>query len=320
MVSTFTPNIQLEEPARGDDVGVWDTPVNNNMTVVDLVAGGIATIGLNSSPVVLSAAQFQSKGIVFNSTLTASVSITFPTSFKKSYEVTNACTGINFVITLGTTAAGGQVIAVPPGETIDVVNDGTNLKYKNLGRVGSYMDFAATAVPGWITACTVPPYLNCDGTSFSSATYPVLAVVLGGTTLPDARGRTRHALNQGTGRVTAGGNSIDGNTLLAGGGTQSLLQVNLPNVNFVNSGIAADATLSFNYGYNSLSALTPIQFAMGTYNTGGSFAAHNGNGGVGGLVGINTVITSQGVSNSGGASQVFCSPGFIGGITLIRAG
>jgi hypothetical protein len=26
MASTFTPNIQLEEPARGDDVGTWDTP------------------------------------------------------------------------------------------------------------------------------------------------------------------------------------------------------------------------------------------------------------------------------------------------------
>ncbi|MEH2547137.1 hypothetical protein V1283_003782 [Bradyrhizobium sp. AZCC 2262] len=28
MVSTFTPNIQLEEPARGDQVGFWHTPVN----------------------------------------------------------------------------------------------------------------------------------------------------------------------------------------------------------------------------------------------------------------------------------------------------
>ena len=43
MASTFTPNIQLEEPARNDDVGVWDTPVNNNMTLVDLVVGAIAS-------------------------------------------------------------------------------------------------------------------------------------------------------------------------------------------------------------------------------------------------------------------------------------
>src|SRR6267142_6458938 len=93
MVSTFTPNIQLEEPARGDQVGVWDTPVNSNMTSLDLVAGGITTISLNNSPVVLAAAQFQSKAITFNSTLTGGVLITFPTSFKKSYEIQNLCTG-----------------------------------------------------------------------------------------------------------------------------------------------------------------------------------------------------------------------------------
>src|SRR5882724_5335614 len=117
MVSTFTPNIQLEEPARGDQAGTWDTPVNNNMTLIDLVAGAITTISLNNSPVVLAAAQFQSKGITFNSTLTGSCAITFPTSFHKSYEIQNLCSGSSaFVITLGTTAAGGQVIGCPPGE------------------------------------------------------------------------------------------------------------------------------------------------------------------------------------------------------------
>src|SRR5882672_4854572 len=139
MVSTFTPNIQLEEPARGDQVGVWDTPVNSNMTTIDKVAGAITTISLNNSPVVLGAAQYQSKQITFNSTLTGSVAITFPTSFHKSYEIQNLCTGSSaFIITLATTAAGGQAIGVPPGETIDCFNDGTNLKFKNLGRVGSH--------------------------------------------------------------------------------------------------------------------------------------------------------------------------------------
>src|SRR5258705_6767566 len=167
MVSTFTPNIQLEEPARGDQVGVWDTPVNNNETLTDLVVGAITTIGLNNSPVVLAAAQFQSKGITFNSTLTGSVAITFPSSFKKSYEIRNICTGSSaFVITLGTTAAGGQAIGVPPGEIIDVVNDGTNIKFKNLARVGQYWDYGGSSVPAWVSGCTVPPYLNCDGTAF----------------------------------------------------------------------------------------------------------------------------------------------------------
>src|SRR5882757_9368301 len=223
MVSTFTPNIQLEEPARGDQVGVWDTPVNGNMTEIDLVVSAINTISLNNSPVVLAAAQFQSKGITFNSTLTGSCAITFPTSFKKSYEIFNTCTGSSaFVITLGTTAAGGQQIACPPGEIVDVVNDGTNIRFKNLGRVGSYWDYAGSSVPAWVSGCTVPPYLNCDGTTFSAAIFPALAVVLGSTTLPDSRGRAGIALDAGVGRVSSAVSGVAGNTRFAAGGDQSL--------------------------------------------------------------------------------------------------
>src|SRR5260221_263411 len=141
MASTFTPNIQWEEPARGDDVGTWDTPVNNNGTLIDLVTGAIATISLNNSNVVLSAAQFRSKQITFNSTLTGSVFILFPSSFTKSYEIQNLCTGSS-AFTVGLTAPTSQsgfFVSCPPGEIVDIVNDGVNIKFKNLGRIGSLM-------------------------------------------------------------------------------------------------------------------------------------------------------------------------------------
>src|SRR5882672_359574 len=177
MVSTFSPNIQLEEPARGDQVGTWDTPVNNNMTLVDRVCGAVTTIGLAGSNVVLSSPQYQSKTLVFNSTLTASVNITFPSTFIKSYEIQNLCTGTSaFTVTLQTTVAGGQAIGCKPGEFFDVVSDGTNIKFKNLGHTGSYWDYAGSSVPNWVSICTVPPYLNCDGTTFSATTYPALSV------------------------------------------------------------------------------------------------------------------------------------------------
>lgn len=46
--------------------------------------------------------------------------------------------------------------------------------------VGLVISWPALAIP--------TGYLLCDGSSFSSATYPSLAAVLGGTTLPDTRG------------------------------------------------------------------------------------------------------------------------------------
>lgn len=309
MASTFTPNIQLNEPARNDDVGTWDTPVNSNMTLIDLVAGGIATIALNNSPVVLSAAQFQAKQITFNSTLTGSVAITFPTSFTKSYEIQNLCSGSSaFVITLGTTAS-GQVICCPPGETIDCFNDGTNLKFKNLGRVGSYMDDCGSSVAAWISGCTVPPYLNCDGTSFSSATYPVLVVRLAGTTLPDFRGGIAAYLNQGTGRMTTAGAGVDGNTNLARGGSNgvTLVSSQLP----VLGGNAFSPNGSNNFVTAANRQSVTVQGGSGaTFNIPDS-----------GSVTVNAGSASVTINGVGGGTPVpLPVPATVGGIRLIRAG
>lgn len=304
MVSTFTPNIQLEEPARGDDVGTWDTPVNNNMTLLDLVIGSATAILLNNSPVVLSAAQFKSATITFASTLTGTCAITFPTSFKKSYTVGNFCTGpsTSFFVILQTTAAGGQVIAIPPGEYVDVLNDGANLIFKNLGRVGSYVDMVN--FPWWVTACTIPPYLNCDGTTFSSAVYPQLAQILGGNTLPDSRGRGRATLNQGTGRMTAASGGVDGNTTLAGGGTDSIT-------------LTTAQIPSHSHGVTD-----PGHYHQLTYQAilggggGGPDISRTGSGN------INTIATVTGITiqNSGGGGlHSNMQPTYVGGYTVIRA-
>jgi microcystin-dependent protein len=308
MVSTFTPNIQLEEPARGDDVGTWDTPVNNNMTLVDLVAGNITTIGLNNSNVVLASAQFQSKAITFNSTLTGSVSITFPTSFKKSYEIFNTCTGSSaFVITLATTAAGGQFVCCPPGEIIDVVNDGVNIRFKNLARIGAYWDYAGSSVPAWVSGSNPVPYLNCDGTTFSAATFPILALVLGSTTLPNSKGKARFVLDQGAGLISSAVGGFTSPNVSATGGAQTI-------------------TL----GTSNLPPYTPSGTVTGTTPVKeGSFVVSGGSGTLlyapTGGSGTDAIPLQSGTLNGaaqGGVSQVMTNlpPAYIGGLTLIRAG
>src|SRR5262249_40032001 len=123
MVSTFTPNIGLEEPARGDFVGTWDTPVNADWTLLDLVIAGKTTISLNNSNVIRSAAQYECATIILTSTLTGSVQIPFPTSFTKQYNVYHTGTGSSpFTIPLNTTAASGESICAPPGRFVTVIN------------------------------------------------------------------------------------------------------------------------------------------------------------------------------------------------------
>lgn len=302
MVSTFTPNIQLEEPARGDQVGTWDTPVNTNMTVIDLVAGGRTTIGLNNSPVVLSAAQYECKTIVFNSTLTGSVAITFPTSFVKSYEIFNQCTGSSaFTVTLLTTAGSASAVCAPPGEIVDIANLGGNMFYKNLGRVGSYWDYAGSSVPAWVSGCTVPPYLNCDGSTFSATTYPSLAVILGSTTLPDSKGRARFALDQSAGRISSGTGGFSGPSVGGAGGGQT-------------------TTL----GTSNLPAYTPTgTILLGPAGVQG-FVSPGANVGFGGTATGGAAVTPtasfSGVAQ-GGVSQAFTNlpPAYIGGLTMIRS-
>jgi hypothetical protein len=304
MVASFTPNVQLTEPARGDDVGTWDTPVNGNTTLLDLLLGGIATIPLNNSNIVLSAGQFQNKQITFNSTLTGSVTITFPTSFTKSYEIQHLCTGSSaFTITLETTATGGQVICCPPGEIIDVINDGTNLKYKNMGRVGTYWDYAGSSVPNWVTGCTVPPWLNCAAGTFSAGTYPMLAAILGGTTLPDTRGRTRFALDQGTGRNTS---VVTGNTIFTGGGDQFLQSHSHANTATVN-----DPT-------HAHSAFVAAGLAAATGLAGSGNPQYGDTGGTtgGAATGITVTVNNAGAGGGGGQNL---PPLLVHGLTLIRA-
>lgn len=305
MVSVYTPNINLEEPARGDQVGTWDTPVNANMTLIDLVVGGTVTIPLAGAPVVLAAAQFQAKTIVFSSTLTASVVITFPTSFTKSYEIFNQTTGSSqFVITLQSTVAGANAICCPPGEVVDVANIGGSIHFKNLGRVGSYWDHGGSSVPNWVSGCTVPPYLLCDGTAFSSTIYPNLRNYLGVGTVPDARGRARYALDAGVGRVSSAASGVAGNTIFSGGGDQ-----NMPT--------HAHGVTDPGHVHDILAnahTLTAIDGAVGGANT---LPA-------GGLLGqtfsaVQPKVTGLLINNQGTGNGANMPPVYIGGITLIRS-
>lgn len=307
MTSVFTPNVSLEEPARGDLVGVWDTPVNNNDSVIDRVFGGIMTLSLNNSNVVLSAPQYQCRTIIVNSTLTGSVSITFPSTFIKSYEIQNLCTGTSaFTVTL-TTSVPGQVVGCPPGDSISIINDGVNITYHNLDTVGAYWDYAGSSIPNWISVCTIAPYLNCDGSTFSAAAFPLLALIRGSTTLPDARGRTRFALNAGTSRITTAGGGVNGDSL-AGAGGNELLQSHTHINTLTDPGHThATTLLCQGSGTGVFTGLPGFGSAGGSGNP--SFT-------------VSTDVTGVALTNAsfGAGNSQNTPPAYVGGLTLIRTG
>lgn len=313
MVNPTTTNLQLEVPLRGAEVGTWDTPVNSDFTIIDSAFGSVTTVALSTTSVTLATSQAQASVLQFTGALLGNVTVTVPSSLIRKFWVAENLTtnSTAFTVRLSNNSTGAS-ICLPPGEPVDVYSDGTTMKFRNLGRVGSYLDIASTSVPLWITGCTVPPYLNCDGTSFSSATYPYLNVHLGGTTLPDAKGRFRAYLNQGSSRLTStNSGGVNGDTLLATGGEQGhqLTEPQLPAVTPAGSVVLAP----------TLAGLTTVPFGSVSPLSGGASITYYGPGAGSGsnvLGGTGTFTGTQFGSNS---PHNTVPPVFIGGLTLIRA-
>lgn len=318
-----TTNLLLAIPSHGSDVDTWDVPLNVDFSAVDGFLGGIQTISLSSSPVTLTApagtptpsggpTQAQNAVLRFTGTLTTNVTVTLPLPGYYIVENALSITGNTLLLKAAGT---GQVVGVPYGAPVHVYNDGTNVRFVNLPQVGSFQDYAGSTVPFWITACTKPPFLNCDGSSFSGATYPILAAILGGTTLPDLRGVARYTLNQGTGRLTAAGSGLDGNTNLSIKPTQSttLTITNLPT--FTPTGtVSGSATNPASLLYNGNLVQTIPSGSLGS----GGFGWSN-------VPSIGPLVYSFSASlniNPIGSSAPFSAigTGTVAGITLIRAG
>jgi microcystin-dependent protein len=279
--------------------------------------GQIATTALNNTPVILNSAQFQCAQLVFNSTLTGNVSITFPTSFTGPYIIQNNCTGSSaFVITLQTTVAGGQIVGCPFGEIFDVFNDGTNIKFRNFGRIGRYEDWMCSSAPAWISACTVPPYLTCDGSAFSSAAYPTLTVLLGGTTLPDPRGRARLTLDGGTNRITSSNSGFSGTTIGAAGGSETVTLSSATIPITIPAGTVTMNTL--NASNRGVSATTGSVVIM--VNPPNATLANTDLVSGGYVVPTSTSFTFAGTPFGGGLAHQNVQPSYVGGITMVRAG
>ena len=291
----------------GENPGTWGlTPgLNGNWQTADTNLGGVATIALSSSNVTLSSTQYANGTIRLSGTLTASVNVFFP-AVQGWWTIENLTTG-NFMAIINITGSPGQQIGVEQGSAADIFLDGTNVKFRNLPPVGAYLDVVDSTVPAWISFCTVPPYLLCDGSTFSAVTYPYLNTKLGGTTLPDFRGRARFYLNGGTGRITTAVSGVNGDVRLSSGGEQTLQSHSHANT-FNDPGHSHTTAINF---YSSVQG--------GTGAGGVAVIPPSGTGST--TLSSNTVTTGASITNvnAGSGTSQNMPPACIGGLTLIRA-
>ncbi len=248
MPDPTTSNVLLAIPTRGSDSGVWDTPVNGDFTALDGMLGGQATLSLSSATTLalslpatgtVSAAagpnQSQNACIKLTGNLsgTTTLQVTMPRRYL--FDTTGLTVGTSVVVVAPATGT-GNAVGLPPGELTMVWFDGTNCTLLGLGRVGSYLDVAVATTEPWMRACTVMPYLPCDGATYTTSLFPALGSKLGSTfggngittfAVPDARNRFSLPIDQsGQGRVTSAGSGVDGTSLGATGGSQFMQQHN----------------------------------------------------------------------------------------------
>ena len=271
---------------------------------MDSLAGNTVTISLTNAPVTLTTPpnsgaawsgpyQSQSALIRFTGTLTAAVQVTMPRA--GFWIVENLCTVGAYYVQL--TGGSGNVIGAPPGKKCHVYFDGTNMDYVNMPDVGTAYDLhGATALPAWMNACTVKPYLVKDGSLHNYSDYPALAAMLGSTFggngittfgVPDERARARIGFDTGaTGRLTTAGNgTVNGTTMASAGGDQ-LMQTHLHTASVtdpghthtapINTTQSANAAYSYNAGLGAVSngstgtAVTGISVAVANAGSGAS--------------------------------------------------
>jgi hypothetical protein len=314
-----TANIGLIVPNTGDLAGRWGVEaLNPDLSSIDGYLGATQVISVSNSPITLTSpagftptpsggpTQAQSAVLRFTGLLTAAVQVTLPLP---GYMIIENLTTGNFVLSFRAFGS-GQVIGMPQGALRHIYNDRSNVRFVNLPDPGSLWDLVTSAVPTWLSACTVPPWLNCDGSPFDGSTYPYLASLLGGTTLPDLRGVARYTLNQGTARLTTAASGLDGNTLLAikSVPTNVLQLANLPPITPAGTITNGHITISGNAAANSGGSSTP----------GGGFLLNSPN--------AASISASQAASIftgtiGGGTSVPFSTvaTGTVSGITLIRA-
>lgn len=337
MPDPTTTNILLSVPSRGSDAGTWDVPVNGDFAALDGYLGGVQTIGLASTNVTLTApagvvtpsagpTQAQNAVLKFTGTVTANVTVFLP--LPGYYILDNQVTSNNNSLVFVQSTGLGKKIALDYGDTMHVYCDGTDVKFVNMGRLAHIEIWAVySAIPPWVSNCTVPPYLLCDGTVYNISSFPYLGARLGATfggngsttfAVPDLRGRVALPYDGTGARITSGVCGINGQTIGAAADNQGIT---------LNAGqipsISSSGNNTISVGATTPNILLSDQVATGA-NVGGSnpvklFNINTNQSNTTPVLSSGTNSISVQSNNTGGGSHSNVQPALVTGIAVIRS-
>lgn len=246
MVSTFTANKRLEEPANGDYVDTWDVPMNANSTAIDVALGGSTLLnatGLGGGVnVVLTSTQYRPLSLLVSGLpIAGGVVYCIPSGVGGQWVFYNGTTG-GFPVSFRSNA-GGPIITVPGGVSTLFSCDGS----------ASGMRYSVSSATATAAGAATQIQFNTAGSLAASAN-----LTFNGTTL------------RATGLDVAGNSTIGANS--ASTTTINGTAVAIPNgINFGTnklfvSGSAARVGIGTTaVGTNALTAVGIIQSTTGGF-------------------------------------------------------
>ena len=199
MASTYTPLLNIEMPANGDQAGSWGTTINSNMNnILEQAIAGTAAITV-TSPTTTLTFPTQTAYAVLNltGTLTAATAVVCPTK-SKLYVVYNGTSGA-YALTFKTPSGTG--IVVPQGSYMFLYCDGTNVN-SIAGGLNFQSQTLITTAAGTTTLTVSSTYEQIfQGTTTQTCVLPVVSTL--------SLGPSFWLKNESTGIVTV--NSSGGN-------------------------------------------------------------------------------------------------------------
>jgi hypothetical protein len=188
MVSTFTANKNIEKPGNNDYINTWNVPVNSDWDIIDKAFGGTFSVSLSNSNVTLTQANVQNVCISLSGTLSANVTVYFPSGVSGFYFVRNATSG-SYAVTLAS-AGGSPGTSIPSiqGGITFIWSDGSNVIYASNPQNGAPYTYINTqtfsgsplalasiqtniAEPATISAIAATGTINFDVTTQSVLYY-----------------------------------------------------------------------------------------------------------------------------------------------------
>jgi microcystin-dependent protein len=175
LASTFTPALQLEEPARGDYVNSWDLPANANYTQIDNAIGGVTALSLTTGTVNLTQAQANSEVLALSGTLTGNVIIVYPATTGGRKLCIPSCVFGGFTV---------RIIGNAGSDAVGILfKSAFGIPYPFIATPARiYWDYAGCApgsIVGFPTNFIHAGWLVCDGTLYNTVQYDLLFDILG---------------------------------------------------------------------------------------------------------------------------------------------